>query len=235
MANETILSVRGEAYGTVAPDYVDLRCTLKAIAASKGEALAQLRQSQTTIIAELGRMGGTALAVDTERAPLTWSVGSLQTYEEHDYNKSGGAGPTGRMNASAQLLVTVRELRRLGDVADALSRHEALDFGAVQWGVDRDNPAWRQVRSDAIAAALAKGADYAAALGGAVRKITHVADAGLLSPAGVVPHFASRAAPLGGHTMEGTPTLDPVPQELQAVIEAQLVADIPGLGAASPA
>jgi hypothetical protein len=46
--------------------------------------------------------------------------------------------------------------------------------------VDWDNPAWPDVRAGAIQAAIAKGHDYAAALGGSLRTVEQIADAGLL-------------------------------------------------------
>ena len=36
------------------------------------------------------------------------------------------------------------------------------------------------MRADAVQAAIAKGRDYAAALGGTLRSVEHIADAGLL-------------------------------------------------------
>ena len=85
------------------------------------------------------------------------------------------------------------------------------------------------MRADAIQAAIAKGRDYAAALGGTLRSVEHIADAGLLG--GDASQFAftgsravARAASRGGEEPDA-PSLDPVPQELAAVIEARFTAD----------
>jgi uncharacterized protein YggE len=106
-----------------------------------------------------------------------------------------------------------------------------LHVVGVSWHVDSDNPAWRDVRADAIAEAIAKGRDYATALGGTVTRVEHVADAGLLSSGrpvagGVVPLGYAGADRSGAHDAGDTPSLDPVPQEIQAVVEARLTAQV---------
>lgn len=82
------------------------------------------------------------------------------------------------------------------------------------------------VRAAAIQAAIRKGSDYATALGGSLRTVEHVADAGLLGGDGAQHRVASpmaRAAAAAGGEPDA-PSLDPVPQELVAIIEARLTA-----------
>ena len=97
--------------------------------------------------------------------------------------------------------------------------------GTFNW----DNPAWPGVRAAAVQAAIAKGRDYAAALGGSLRGVEHLADAGLLGGGNTQPgllgrHAMARAASAGGEEPDA-PSLDPVPQELAAVVEARFTAD----------
>jgi uncharacterized protein YggE len=99
----------------------------------------------------------------------------------------------------------------------------------VDWNVDWDNPAWPQVRAAAIQAAIRKGHDYAAALGGSLQSVEHIADAGLLGDSGDGGSFrfsgrASRAMAAGAGGGSDAPSLDPVPQELAATIEARFTA-----------
>ena len=97
----------------------------------------------------------------------------------------------------------------------------------VSWHVDWDNPGWHDVRAAAIQDAIGKGRDYAAALAGTLRGVQHIADAGLLGTDNAPPRFmggAARAFSAGGGEPD-TPSLDPVPQELTAIIEARLTAD----------
>ena len=234
MAENALLSVRGEAQRTVAPDFVSLHCLLGASGSSKGDALALVRTAQQRLIGLLSGLGGTVLTVQTERGALTWSLGSIGTQDEHDFDKATGRhGPTGQIIANAAVVVTARDLALLSQLADALASVDQLHINAVSWHVDGDNPAWRDVRAAAIADAISKGRDYAEALDGTVTKVDHVADAGLLG-AGQGPFFA-RAASLSGAGIAASgvpgdsPSLDPVPQEISAVVEARLVAQLPTL------
>jgi uncharacterized protein len=45
---------------------------------------------------------------------------------------------------------------------------------ARERAVDWDNPGWHDVRAAAIEAAIAKGRDYATALGGQLRTVEHM-------------------------------------------------------------
>jgi hypothetical protein len=109
-------------------------------------------------------------------------------------------------------------------LSEALAQLPAVVIDNVSWGADNANPAWRSVRSDAIAAAVRKGSDYAAALGAHILLMEHLADEGLLSP----DSFGRRsAATLGWSTAAageaGGVSLHPVPQVLTASVEARLV------------
>ena len=123
------------------------------------------------------------------------------------------------------MLLTVRELDTLDELTALLAGHDRLRVDEVQWGVDPDNPAWPVVRADAIRAAIRKGRDYAAALGGSLQSVEHLADAGLLGgtdqPYGGAWVHQSGMARSGSR---GVPSLDPVPQTLTATIEARFVA-----------
>lgn len=126
-------------------------------------------------------------------------------------------------------LIAVRAFELMDGLGAVLAVREAVTVDEVSWHVDWDNPAWPGVRADAVQAAIAKGRDYAAALGGSLRGVEHIADAGLLNgggaPSGFAGHRAmTRAASLGGAEPDA-PSLDPVPQELAAVIEARFTAD----------
>src|SRR5205809_494446 len=95
---------------------------------------------------------------------------------------NSGGSPLLSVRAEARQLVApdyavVDALDGLGDV---LAAHPGLNVHGVTWHVDWDNPAWPQVRADAIGAAIGKARDYAAALGATVRHVEHIADAGLL-------------------------------------------------------
>jgi uncharacterized protein YggE len=151
----------------------------------------------------------------------------VHPHVERDHNKKTGRyEPTGLITATVAVMVTVRALDLLDALSAVLAAHESLSVDQVSWHVDGDNPAWPKVRAAAIHAATRKGSDYAAALGGSLSSVEHIADVGLLGGSGGGAQFeftAARAARALSHAGDepDVPTLDPVPQELSAVIEAR--------------
>jgi uncharacterized protein YggE len=224
----SLISVRGEARRTVAPDSASLYSTVTQVADSKGAASAAAGARVTELLAELAELGAQALTMDTMRSPVTWSIQSIQTHEEYGATRTGEHGPTGRFESSATLVVNVRDFALLNAVSGVLTSRDEADVHSVNWSVDEDNREWALVRADAIHAALLKGQDYAAALGGSIVGVEHVADAGLLGGEqsghlGRVPRsFALQAS---GPDSGGV-SLDPVPQVLSATIEARLGATV---------
>jgi uncharacterized protein YggE len=220
----TALSVRGEAQRTVAPDAVAIVGAVSATADTKRAAAAAATEALGHLLADLTALGGRVLSIETPREPLSWSTQSISTYEEHSVDKETGVHATGRHTATADVVITVRDFDLLGPVEAALTSDDPVGIHTVRWLVDDDNPDWALVRADAIRAALAKGQDYASALGGSVIGVEHVADAGLLG-GDTSGQWRVTSVALGsaGGAPEGT-TLDPVPQQLSAVIEARLTA-----------
>jgi uncharacterized protein len=229
-SNETasmVVSVRGEARRTVPPDSAVLAGTITATRQPKAAAVREAAAALDGLTADLAEIGGVALGVDTLRSPLTWSAHSAATREEHVHDeRTGQYAPTGKTIATVAVQITVRQLGLLDELGTRLAGHGALGLHEVSWHVDWDNPTWPQVRAEAIHAAIAKGRDYAAALGGQLISVEHIADPGLLGEEGQgwsgsrrLSAFASSS----GATAD-TPSLDPVPQQLTALIEARFTA-----------
>lgn len=223
-----LLSVRGDARQMVAPDYGILAAMIESAAESKEEALRSAAAAQDRLTTDLGSLGGVPLRRDTEHRSLTWSARSATTRVEHAHHeRTGRYEPTGRIIAAVDIAVTVRAFDKIGALGSVLSSHDALHVYQVSWHVDADNPAWPELRAAAIKAAIRKGRDYAAALGGELHHVEHIADAGLLGAgdSGYTPAGVWRATAASKGTGEpDTPSLDPVPQELAATIEARFVA-----------
>lgn len=119
-----------------------------------------------------------------------------------------------------------------------LARHQDLQLHDTLWGSTTTTPHGRRCAPQAIRAALRKGADYAAALGGTLVRVVHVADAGLLSRS--VPEVHGRASLVeqksrGGSGPGDAPSLTPVPQRLIAAIDAGVLATrLPGCSVSHP-
>ncbi len=221
-----VVSVRGEARQTVTPDAVHLQGAITEHGLSKPEALRQAAAAAERLTAALRPLGGRPLTVDSERAPLTWSLQSAGTQPEGEPNPHTGKWElTGRIASVVSVGLTVRDFSVLDAVGEALAPQQAVAIHSTAWTVDDDNPAWPDVRAAAIHSAIRKGRDYAAALGGALLDILHVADAGLLGSDNGSAYRASgrrmAMATSAGGPESGVPTLDPVPQELVATIEAR--------------
>ena len=222
-----VLSVRAEARQLVAPDYAVLDGVIEHTADSKAAAVRSVTATLDRVTADLAAQGAVPFDEGTARSPLTWSAHSWTAHEERYHDRdTGRLIRPGQVTATVTLRVTVRDLATLGELTRVLAAHPGLEVHAVWWHVDWDNPAWPQVRADAIAAAIGKARDYAAALGSAVRQVEHVADVGLLGGE-VAPHETGRVmnaslrAPRVGMEGPDTPTLTPVPLELIATIEAR--------------
>ncbi len=223
-----LLSVRGEARQMVSPDSATLEVTIASSHESKAEAVRAVAADLDSLTGELAARGGVPLAAGTERRPLTWSAQSAYTYAEraHD-DETGRSWLTGQMIAAVDVMIAVRAFDLLDPLGAVLAAREPVRVHRVTWDVDWDNPAWPDVRAAAIQAAIRKGRDYAAALGGSLRAVEHIADTGLLGGDNAGHRFSARfsRAARGGGEESDAPSLDPVPQELTAIIEARFIAD----------
>jgi uncharacterized protein YggE len=224
-SSRPLLSVRGDARADVAPDYVVLFCTVTVSRTAKAKALHDAASALQRVTADLRALGGVPLTTETERAVLTWSARSATTWVESVPNKTTGVGElTGQVVATVTVVIAVRAFDSLDALGRALASHKTLHVQQVSWQVDADNPGWAQVRSAAIHAAIARGRDYAAALGGSLHDVEHIADVGLLTGEGSrrdVHGYPLAAMYSGGGAPPDTPSLDPEPQELTAAIEAR--------------
>lgn len=227
MTEQSVVSVRATAHEWVRPDSATLYTDATATTDTREQARAAAGQVVAALTDELAGLAGLALAVDTRRHRLTWSVESTTTRPEvRQSAPRAEPEPTGRVVAVVTVAVVVRELDLVEPVVAALHAHPGLDLRAVRWAADEDNPAWPGVRALAIRAAVRQARDYAGALGGALGTVQHVADAGLLGGDGG--GFAFTAQSASGSA--GGMALDPVPQQLTATIDARFTVDGVALG-----
>jgi len=239
-ADSVLVSVSAEARRLVAPDCAVLDGLIEHTAGSKAEALRLAGASLDRLTADLAALGAVPFDEGAGRRPLTWSAHSSTTREEHYHDKeTGRVERSGQVTATVALRVTVRDLGIFDDLSGVLAAHPSLNVHGVMWQVDWDNPAWPQVRAAAIAAAIGKARDYAAALGATVRHVEHIADVGLLG-GDTAPNQPGRLVLSKGFSASGgqpgAPGLDPVPQELSATIEARFRAtdvSMPGMSGRS--
>jgi uncharacterized protein YggE len=212
----TVISVRGEAHMSVEPDQVTLHGQLNVLRPGGAEALNAASVAVETMLTELIGLGGVALDSTTGRAPLTWLVRRVHTNPERDPNK----GLTGNIYASVQVQIGVRDFSLLDRVQAITADPNVYQIHFPQWQLDRDNAAWPAVRSQAVGDAVRRAREYAAALGSELFYLEHLADAGLMASDSGGPRPAARLAAMSAGGPAG-PSLDPVPQELVATVEAR--------------
>ena len=197
-----LVSVRGEARRMVPPDYALVAATIASSRGSKAEAVRGAAAGLDSLTADLAARGGVALDAGTGRRPLTWSAQSVTTYAERAHDEiTGQYQLTGQVTAAVAVVIGVRAFGLLDALGGVLAAGEAVTVQEVSWHVDWDNPAWPGVRAAAVQAAIAKGRDCAAALGGSLRGVEHIADAGLLgggsTPSGLTGRRAMAEQPAG--------------------------------------
>jgi uncharacterized protein YggE len=218
---------------TVAADSATLNGALHTTQDTKPAAVEAAAGALRELITELSSLGGVPLTVESRNQPLTWSAYSATTESEHENDEHGRYHLTGRVIASVAVQILVREFGLLDRLSAILARQEALTVHHVAWAVDPDNRSWPRVRADAIQAAIDKGRDYATALGGSLSRVEHIADVGLLGgeavPLGGVAGRSYRENSFNPGGLPDTPSLDPVPQELIAVIDARFLAEVAAL------
>jgi hypothetical protein len=222
----------------VAPDFAELAGTIAVSKPSKLEAVGEAASMLQRLTDDLAEFGGVALDVETGRSSLTWSAHSTGTHIdwEHD-NQTGRRVATGQINATVRIRLRVRAFELLDRLGALLAGHDGFSLHNVSWDVDDDNPTWPLVRAAAIHAAVRKARDYAAALGGSLLHVEHIADRGLLRGGDGIPFSSARRSP---RAMSGdgdgpeAPSLNPVPQELVDVIEARFSASGVSVGDTTP-
>lgn len=229
MTEPTTISVRGEAAQVIPPDYATVHTAIHVRDTDKTATLERAGRAQAAAVAALRELGGVPLSVDTIDAALAWSTRTFSARERREYDDRKRPGEV-HWQAHVPITVVARGLDRLTEVSRALSAVPELEIFRVEWLVDPRNAAWPTVRAAAIADAVAKARDYAAALGGSVTALVHVADQGLLG--GAEHHSGirqARALSGGGDYDDGGPDLDPAPQEITAVVEARFTATVTAL------
>lgn len=231
--NDPLLSVRGESSRFVDPDLAELNAAIEVTRDTQRDAVEATSDSVESVRRDLQRLGGVVREASSLRHPLTWSTRRVTTSPEWDHATQS---PSGRIVGSASMSIYVRDFALLGAIERLATDVPGFQLNQVVWEVDPENATWREVRLAAIAEALRKGRDYAEALGSQLHAVEHVADLGLLDAA---PNLRFEARAHAGPGFPGafarggsdTATLDPVPLQLTAAVEARFrMAPVPLAG-----
>lgn len=220
VAAQPTLAVRGEAELEVAPDLAVLDLTVQAQDRQRDAVLRALAERTRAVRTLLAGHGTAVERVDS--GPL-W-VNPLRPGGRRGVDKVTG------YQGSAQFQVTVVDFEVLGEIVLALAGLEQVALNGPSWRLRPTNPGHQQAREQAVAAALDRARQYAAALGSTLTALLELADQGLGDGGGHHPGGSFRMMAFAADQQE-QPDLDlqPVPQTVHATVEARFTITPPDL------
>lgn len=184
-ASAAVISVRGEATLTVDPEVADLTVVVTAHARDRREAFERLVKRNDEVL-DLVRSYGDS--VDRVESTGVSVAPELRRGKDEKIRSYSGA---------VRVEVTIADLAILGELVARLAEFEAATIEGPRWRLRRSSPVYREVRSRAVAEAVARARDYAEAIGSRITGLIELADTGLSTT--VVPQMAR----LGGGVMHG--------------------------------
>ena len=168
----TTLNVSAHGEAQVAPDMASLSLGVETNAPTAAQAMR----------ANAARMSQVVAAVETAgMAPGDLRTSTLSLAPQYVYEQNRPARLTG-YQASNQLTVTVRDLKRLGAVADAVVAAGATNIGQISFGLANPLAAENTARLEAVKALEDKAALYAQAVGYRILRLVNLDEAAPYAP-----------------------------------------------------
>lgn len=212
-----VISVRGERNLEVDPELCDFTVTLRARGPERAGVLASLSQRNSDALAQLKGTWGEALE-------------QVQTSGFSVYPETKPKSRNEQVKAYAgtvRLTVTVKDFTVLGDMILRVSDAEGRSVDGPYWRMRRDSPAYRQARTEAVADAVARAKEYAAAIGARITGLLELADDGTSMTHGVQPMRAQFGVRSASYSEAPTLELEPVRQTVYAAVQARFSATQP--------
>lgn len=213
---EPVVAVRGEAWREVEPEIASFAVSVTLFDRDRQETLRRL-----------------ASGVDSVRAVLDGYRDGIEKHETagmHVYPLTkGSADRVVGYRGSVTTTVTVSDFSVLGELMLRLAGTEQAAVSGPWWTLRPGSPAHREARQAAIADALERAREYAAALGARVVRLIQLADSGL--DAQPVPRGGLRTMALSSEVAGEVPGIDlePQRQHVQASVEARFAISEPTL------
>jgi len=164
------LSAHGEAH--VAPDQATITLGVQTEAPTAAEAMAQNRTQMNATVAALKARGIEARDIQTS---------GLNLNPQYVYDQNQPPRLTG-YQASNQVTVIVRDLAKLGPVADAVVAAGANRINGIAFGLSDPTAAENAARREAVKALAAKAELYAGATGLRIVRLINLSEGGGYTP-----------------------------------------------------
>ncbi|MDB5445006.1 MAG: hypothetical protein JWQ97_323 [Phenylobacterium sp.] len=173
------------AYGEtrIAPDMATISLGVTSDAPQAAAAMAANARQMSQVLAALKRGG---------IAPRDIQTSQISLEPQYVYEQNQPPRLTG-YRASNQVVVSVRDLTRLGAAVDATVGAGANQLGAVSFGLADPNPAENAAREAAVKALAAKADLYARATGYRVLRLVSLSEGGSSVPPTPIPMVAMAA------------------------------------------
>ena len=214
MAQQPVISVRGEAHLEADPEIATLSVTVQARDPDRRTVLDRLATRNTQVLDLIKGYGEAVEKLESGAASVYPDI----KYKERTERVRGYLG-----RASAQ--VVIRDFTVLGELMARLADGELATVTGPWWSLRPDSPVYRQARIAAARDATRRAGEYAQAFGGELGGLIEAADTGLLT--GHADHGVPfRAMAAGGVARASAPEpadmdFEPVRQTVTAQVEAR--------------
>jgi uncharacterized protein len=215
MAQQPVISVRGEAHMDAEPEIATLSVSVQARDPDRRTVLDRLASRNTQVLDLIKGYGEAVEKLESGPAGVYPDI----RYKERTERAKGGY----RGRASAR--VVIRDFTVLGELVTRLADGELVTVAGPWWSLRPDSPVYRQARIAAAQDATRRAGEYAQAFGGELGRLIEAADTGLLTghaEQGV--RFRARAAGGAAPAPMGEPAdmdFEPVKQAVTAQVEAR--------------
>jgi uncharacterized protein YggE len=201
MTDSPRVVVRGEAVVEVPPDAADLVVTVEVRDPRRDRALELLAARQQALA---------ALLAEHAAALGTVSTDAVSVFPELvDGTRVGGHV------ARTTTRVPIEDVAAAGELSVAVAGLRDTALHGPHWRLSRTHPAHQQVRTEAVADAVARARAYAAALGCRLSGLVEIRDVGTSAGSPRITTLASFTAASAAPQLE----LQPAPQEVHGSVE----------------
>ena len=214
MAQQPVISVRGEAHLEADPEIATLSVTVQARDPDRRTVLDRLATRNTQVLDLIKGYGEAVEKLESGAASVYPDI----KYKERTERVRGYLG-----TASAR--VVIRDFTVLGELMARLADGELATVTGPWWSLRPDSPVYRQARIAAAQDATRRAGEYAQAFGGELGGLIEAADTGLLT-GHAEQGVPFRAMAAGGVARASLPEpagmdFEPVRQTVTAQVEAR--------------